>query len=230
MRIHLPAVALLSNLLLAAVAWAAPELSVEQGSFDFGTIPQGKQAQHNFTIKNSGDAPLQIKQVEADCGCTAAKPSSSLILPGRSAELHVTFDSTSFSGKVQKKVTLTTNAGKTPKYVFQLNADIVDELQAAPRQLSLGPVAAGVAKQVTIAVTNRGGSRVKLLSVKANSNSLDIKPTIKKGDLKPGETGLVELTITPRPEAKVLSGYVHIVTDSAQKKEITVPVYASVAK
>ena len=230
MRIHLPATALLANLLLAAVAWAAPELSVEQGSFNFGAVPQGKKVQHNFIFKNSGDAPLQIKQLEADCGCTAAKPSSSFILPGRNAEVQVTFDSASFSGKVQKNVTMTTNAGSTPKYTFSLEGDVIDELQIAPRQLSLGQMSAGVAKQVTINVTNRGGNSVKLLSVSVNSTSLQIKPTIKKGDLKPGETGTVELAITPRPGAKVLSGYVHIVTNSAQKKEITVPVYGSAAK
>ena len=230
MKIQLPVFALLTNLLFVAAAYAAPELSVEQGSFNFGTIPQGKKVQHDFIIKNSGDAPLQIKQLSADCGCTAAKPSSSLILPGKSAEVQVTFDSTNFSGSVQKSVTMTTNAGKMPSYIFKLNGNIIDELQVTPRQLSLGPITAGVAKQVTITVTNRGANSVKLLSVNVNSTSLLIKPTIKNADLKPGETGSVELSITPRPEAKVLSGYVHIMTNSAQKKEITVPVYASGAK
>jgi hypothetical protein len=230
MKISLPAFVLLTNLLFAAAACAAPEVSVEQGSFNFGTIPQGKKVQHNFAIKNSGDAPLQIKQLTASCGCTAAKPSATSILPGRSAEIQVTFDSTNFSGKVQKTVTMMTNAGKTPNYTFSLDGNIVEELQVAPRQLSLGPIETGAAKQATITVTNRGTGSVKLLSVNVTSNSLQIKATIKKGEIKPGETGIVELAITPRPEAKVLSGYVHIVTSSQQKKEITVPVYASLPK
>ncbi|HBG05783.1 MAG: hypothetical protein A2075_19140 [Geobacteraceae bacterium GWC2_58_44] len=230
MKIHLPVFALLANLVFAAAALAAPELTVEQGTFDFGTITQGKKVQHDFKIRNSGDQPLQIKQLEAACGCTAVKPSSSLIPPGRSAEIQVTFDSGNFSGKVHKTVVMTTNAGKTPKYTFNMEADIVEELQVAPRQLSLGAIEAGATKQVSVAVTNRGGSSVKLLSVTVNSNSLQIKANIKKAELKPGETGTVELSITPRPEAKVLSGYLHIVTNNPQKKEITVPVYASVAK
>lgn len=230
MKIKIPALALLANLFLMTAAWAAPELAVEQGTVNFGTITQGKKVQHNFVIRNSGDAPLQIKQLNAACGCTAAKPSSSFILPGRSAEIQVIFDSANFSGKVEKTVTMTTNAGKLPEYTFKMNANIVEELQVTPRQLSLGALGKGAAKQVTITVTNRGGSSVKLLSVNVNSKSLQIKPTIKKAVLRPGETGSIELSVTPQPGAKVLSGYLHIVTNHPQKKEITVPVYASAAK
>ena len=230
MKIHLPVLSLLASLFFAAAACAAPELAVEQGTYNFGSIAQGKKVQHNFSIRNNGDAPLQIKQLNAACGCTAAKPSSSTIPPGRSAEIQVIFDSANFSGKVQKSVTMTTNAGKTPSYTFQMEGVVEELLQVTPRQLSLGPMTSGVAKQVSITVTNKGNSSVKLLSVNTNSTSLQIKSAIKNAEVKPGETGAIELTITARSEAKVLSGYVHIATNNPQKKEITVPVYASVAK
>ena len=58
----------------------------------------------------------------------------------------------------------------------------------------------------------------------------EIKSDIKKSELKPGETGAVELSITPTSQARILSGYVHIQTSHAQKKEITIPVYGSGAK
>lgn len=230
MKISLPVLALLANLLLAAAACAAPELAVVESNYNFGTVSQGKKVQHNFVIRNSGDAILQIKELNASCGCTAAKPSSSLIPPGKSAEIQVIFDSANFSGKVQKSVSVVTNAGRSPKFTLNLDGNIVEELQVAPRQLSLGPVKPGVAKQASVTVTNRGANSVKLLSVSANSTSLQIKAVIKKAELKPGETGTIDLAITPRSEAKVLSGYLHIITDSPHKKEITVPVYASAAK
>ena len=230
MKISLSALALLTNLFLAAAAFAAPELTVAEGNYNFGTIPQGKKVEHNFVIRNSGDAPLQIKEVKVSCGCTAAKPSSSLIAPGKSAEIQVVFDSSAFSGKVQKSVFLVTNAAKAPNFTLNLDGSIVEVLQVAPRQLSLGPVRPGVAKQTTVTVTNRAAGSVRLLSVSTTSNTLQIKSVIKKSELKSGETGSIDLTITPRADAKVLSGYLHIMTDSAQKKEIIIPVYASLAK
>lgn len=230
MKVSLCAVPLLASLLLINPAFAAPELSVEEGSYNFGTVPQGKKVQHSFRIKNSGDAPLQIKKLEAACGCTAVKPSTSLLQPGKSAEIGVTFDSASFSGKVVKSVTMTTNAGKTPTYTFNMEGTVAEELQVAPRQLNLGPLSAGASKQATVTVTNNGGSSIKLTAVNVTSSSLQIKSTIRKAELKPGESGSIEVSVTARPEAKVLSGYLHIVTTGQQKKEITVPVYGSVAK
>lgn len=230
MKIRISVFALAANLLLSALACAAPELTVVEGNYNFGTIPQGKKVQHSFIIRNSGDATLQIKDLNASCGCTAAKPSASLIAPGKSAEIQVIFDSANFSGKVRKSIAVVTNAGKTPSFTLNLDGNIVEELQVSPRSLSLGPIKPGAAKQTTITVTNRGGNSVKLLSVSSNSASLLIKATIRRGSIKPGETVSIDVTITPRSDAKVLSGYLHIMTDSPQKKEITVPVYASAAK
>jgi uncharacterized membrane protein len=230
MKMRLSALALTVNLLAAAVAFAAPELTVEQGTYNFGTVNQGKKVQHSFTIRNSGDAPLQIKQLTASCGCTAAKPSSSVIPPGRSAEVAITFDSANFSGKVQKSVLMATNAGKSPNYTFNLVGSVLEELQVTPRQLSLGALSPSGSKQAMLTVTNHSASPVKILAVNVNSTSMRITPSIKKSDLKPGESGTVEISVSPRPEAKILSGYIHILTNSPQKKEITVPVYATGVK
>lgn len=230
MTMKLPALALVANLIFAAGAFAAAELTVEKGKFDFGSVPQGKKVQHSFKIKNSGDAPLQIKQLEADCGCTAAKPSTSLIAPGKTAEIEVTFDSETFSGKVEKNVVVMTNAASNPNYTLNMHGTVLDPVQVTPRQLNAGALKTGEAKKVKVTVTNNGTSNLKILGVTSNSNTLQIKSDIKKSELKPGETGTVELSITPTSQAKILSGYVHIQTSHPQKKEITLPVYGSGAK
>lgn len=230
MNLRILAFALITNLVFAAVAYAAPELSVEKGTYNFGTITQGKKVQYKFVIRNSGDAPLLIKKIEVACGCTAAKPSTSTVLPGRNAEIEVTFDSSAFSGKVQKTVTMTTNSPKNSTYTFAMEGNITEELQVLPRQLSLGSLAGGSSKQVTLTVTNNGAAAVKILSVNVNSNSLQMKPSIRKPELKPGESGTIEVSVAPKADAKILSGYLHIMTSNPLKKEITIPVYGSVAK
>lgn len=221
---------LLTNLVVAATAFAAPELSVTEPTYNFGTITQGKRVQHNFVIRNSGDAPLQIKEVNVACGCTAAKPSASTIAPGKSAEIQVVFDSTNFTGKVQKSVALVSNAGRAPNYVFNMEGTILEPLQYSPRQLNLGLVKAGAGKQIAVTITNRESGSVKIVGVTLTSNTLQVRSTIRKSDLKPGESGSIDLAFTPRADAKIMSGYLHINTDSAHKREITIPVYATLAK
>jgi len=230
MKLRLAVFVVLGSLALATVAFAAPELSVERGSFNFGTVAQGKKVQHNFVIRNSGDRPLELRQFSASCGCTAAKPSTSLVPPGRSAEIQVTFDSTNFAGSVEKTVTMTSNAGRQPSYVFKLLGNVVEALQLTPRQLNLGPLTAGVPRQASIAILNASENAIKLLAVTVTSTALHIKPTLKKAELKPGESGGIDLVVTAHPESKVLSGYLHILTNNPAKKEITVPIWGTPAK
>jgi len=225
MNIRIPLLGLLGSLFVATSALAAPELTVEQGAYNFGTVAQGKKVQHTFTIRNTGDSPLQIRQLKASCGCTAASPSSSQVAPGKTAEIKVVFDSTNFAGRVQKSVTMETNA---KNFTFVLDGNVVEELQVSPRTLSLGQIKIGSTREVLVNVLNRGNAPVRLLSV--NTTTPQIKAKIKKGEIKPGETGTVDVDITPQAEARVLSGYVHIITDSEKKKELTVPVYASPSK
>lgn len=230
MKIVLSVLALLGFLFSAAAAFAAPELSVSEPNYNFGTVAQGKKVQHNFVIKNSGDAPLQIKDVSVTCGCTAAKPSSSTVAPGRSAEIQVVFDSTNFTGKVHKGVNIISNAAKAPNFSLSLEGTIIEAVQVNPQQLNLGFLKPGAAKQATISVTNRDSASVRIVSVSITSNTLLIKSNIKKSVVKPGETAIIELSITPATNARIMSGYLHIQTDSPRRREITVPVYASVAK
>jgi hypothetical protein len=63
----------ISVLLLAAVVFAGslsagehrgPRILVKEARFDLGTVAQGTQAEHIFEIKNIGDEPLEITQIQ----------------------------------------------------------------------------------------------------------------------------------------------------------------------
>lgn len=63
----------ISVLLLSVVVFAGnlsagerqgPRISVKEARFDLGTVDQGTQAEHIFEIKNIGDEPLEITQIQ----------------------------------------------------------------------------------------------------------------------------------------------------------------------
>lgn len=85
-----------------------PDLSINSMTHDFGQIPQGQPASHSFTIKNTGDAPLVIKDVEPSCGCTTPKWPKKPIAPGESAEIKAVYDAKS-KGAFQKSIKVKTN-------------------------------------------------------------------------------------------------------------------------
>lgn len=85
-----------------------PDLSINNTTHDFGKIPQGEPASHSFTIKNTGDAPLVIKDVKPSCGCTTPKWPRKPISPGDSAEIKAVYDAESM-GAFQKSIRVKTN-------------------------------------------------------------------------------------------------------------------------
>ena len=225
----IPAMTTVLLILLNGVsALAAPHLVADEPGFNFGTIPQGKKVDHVFAIRNAGDAPLNIQRVRPSCGCTAANASSPVIQPGKSGEIKVTFDSANFSGKVGKTVFLDTNDPQNPAFPLTLTGSITEEILFAPRQLNLGQAKAGLPKEVAITVTNRGNRTLKLVSVK--SPMPQVAARIRKDQLRTGESGAIDVIVTPRAGDRMLSGYISIATDNPQKSEIIVPLYASISK
>ena len=77
-----------------------PRVVVEEGEvFDFGTMDQGSEGNHDFLIRNIGNAPLGLTMLETTCKCTAAatggkkmeKGDTHQIPPGGSFKLNLTW-------------------------------------------------------------------------------------------------------------------------------------------
>jgi hypothetical protein len=105
-------------------AAGAPRIQVEPESFDFGKAQPGKTLRKEFTIRNFGDAVLVIEGVSTTCGCTAAISAQSRVGPGGRTALRVTFETRSYSGKVERQVLVRSNDPKTPLLQVRVSATV----------------------------------------------------------------------------------------------------------
>lgn len=85
-------------------------LTFDDDSYNFGTIKVGEVVEHEFTLVNTGDAPLIISNVHASCGCTTPDYSKTPIAPGQTGMVKVRFDSNGQMGNQHKIITVTSNA------------------------------------------------------------------------------------------------------------------------
>ena len=76
---------------------------------EFGTIKTGDKVNHKFKFKNTGNAPLTIKNVDVSCGCTFPSYPFIPIEPGEEGEIDVTFDSKNKLGRQKPTITVITN-------------------------------------------------------------------------------------------------------------------------
>lgn len=79
-------------------------------TFQFGKIKEGDKIEHNFKFKNTGNAPLVIKNVEVSCGCTFPSYPFIPIKPGEEGVIGVTFNSEHKIGRQKPIITVITNA------------------------------------------------------------------------------------------------------------------------
>lgn len=83
----------------------------EKTTYDFGDLNQGEKVEHTFKFRNTGDEPLVITNVQVTCGCTTPKGwARDPIAPGKSSELTISFNSQGKFGRVNKVVTVLSNA------------------------------------------------------------------------------------------------------------------------
>ncbi|MGC9330653.1 MAG: DUF1573 domain-containing protein [Bacteroidales bacterium] len=87
----------------------APKIEFENTEHDFGEIKQDSKVSTKFTFKNTGKSDLIIRKVKASCGCTATQPEKSIIKPGESSFIEVTFNPSGRSGKQKKTITIIAN-------------------------------------------------------------------------------------------------------------------------
>lgn len=89
---------------------------LETDSFSFGLIPKLGTVKRTIQIFNDGNKPMVIDSVLAECGCTDPKLDKSIVLPGETANVEISFTPFGYKGHVVKHLMLYI-AGEEPKII-----------------------------------------------------------------------------------------------------------------
>src|SRR5207237_8439779 len=100
--------------------------------YDFREVYSGTTVKHTFRLKNSGTAPLTINAVRTSCGCTAAQPTKSQILPGEESDLAVTFDTRTDHGPATRTITVLTNDPSYQQLQLTMRGTVKAQVEAGP--------------------------------------------------------------------------------------------------
>lgn len=106
----------------------APEIKFETEVIDYGVIPYDSDGVREFKFKNVGKSPLNITNVQGECGCTATtidgKPGwpQEPILPGKTGSIKIKYD-TKRVGRFEKNITVTSNS-KYPVMKLKIKGEV----------------------------------------------------------------------------------------------------------
>ena len=101
---------------------ATAKIEFKSETLDYGAIDKGSDGVRVFEFTNTGDAPLIISKVSSSCGCTIPKKPEEPILPGKTGEIQVKYD-TRRVGPIRKAITVISNAD-TPTKVLKIKGEV----------------------------------------------------------------------------------------------------------
>ena len=103
---------------------AGAEITLDKEVHNYGKIDKNSDGACYFTITNTGNEPLTITRAKGSCGCTVPDWPREPIAPGASAKMKVTY-ATNRVGKINKSVTITSNATNSPTKVVRIKGEVL---------------------------------------------------------------------------------------------------------
>lgn len=235
---------LLSLLFILSQGYAQPIITFENTTHDFGQIPEGIVATHEFKFTNEGDSPLILNKVQASCGCTTPYWTKEPILPGKEGVITASYNSKGRPGAFNRSITITSNASEPVIRLFiKGNAAPVnnageiytkEELESSATInvektiINIGKVENGRGVPVKVRVKNTGKSNLIISGLQAACKCLHMSadsPTL----IPPGKTEELSLVYRAKTTGKVAET-VSIQTNDLMTPEAKVIIHAEVVE
>lgn len=111
-----------------------PCLALTETGFDFGQVYEDKELRHTFLVRNTGDAPLEILEVDPDCACTVADYDRRIPAGGQ-GKVTLGIKPYSVLHQFLKKTKVRFNDPERPLVVFTLSGVIQPIIEIKPSHI-----------------------------------------------------------------------------------------------
>jgi Zn-dependent metalloprotease len=135
-----------------------PQIAVEPGQLDWGTITLGQSVERSVILRNPGSADLLVSSIQCDRPDFSISGATSFaIAPGTTRALAVAFSPTA-PGALSATLSIHSNAQGYPALHIPFTATVagVSDIRVEPAQIDFGTVLLGQAVQRPLTVSNVG--------------------------------------------------------------------------
>lgn len=202
---------MLKNAVTALILGSAIACAKDELRFDHKTIEVKVQPREDiitvvFPFKNVSGVPVKLGKIVSTCDCTNGtyQGSKNTLAPGEKDAVEVSMQTGSFSGTVQKEMTV---HALDSEYKLTIKAVIPRIVEIVPKKLEWKQGEAATPKKITIKIDDRQ-LPLKLKTVSLEGDDFDYSPvTIKAGKE-------YQIIVTPKSTAAKSFNSIWIVTDS----------------
>jgi len=159
-----------------------PKIEMPSESVDLGVLPNTKKSVTEYMIKNGGDRPLVIRQIQTTCACTMGYFSESrdlvsgplvTIPPGQSRPLYIEIDPFRINGwEATKTLTIWSNDPAHPQVMLDVTSRIEPEFEFENAKYDFGRVPRGAKHSATLLLRQLTDEPFDIKGARATGNAV----------------------------------------------------------
>jgi hypothetical protein len=205
-------------------AIAGPQAVLPETTYDFGEVFEDRKLSHTFDIKNTGDALLEIKDIDSDCACTAADYDRS-IRPGGQGKITLSIAPYSVLRQFTKITKVFFNDPDRPMVVFAMKGVGKPFIEIQPSHIIRFRGKPGEELRGQVRFTSHLPTPWEIIEFKTNIPQF-IDVTVKAEE--PGRIYVVEVR-NKRQETGNYAGVIELSTTSPKRPRLIMRVFGELS-
>lgn len=156
----------------AASTSGTPIAVLENNVFDFGTMEPYQSRKHAFTVRNDGDAPLEIRAGHSSCKCTIGEVGDGIVPPGGQSTVTLTWKSSDTKQVFAHEAEVLTNDPNNPVLTCRVTGKIRTTLTLEPAELAWPSIYPGEADETFTIISSQIWDQFEILDIKSTMEGL----------------------------------------------------------
>jgi hypothetical protein len=204
---------------------AAPEISFQSKTYDFGEIVMGDTAICFFSFTNTGDSTLKILDMRTTCSCAIAALEKKTYEPHETGTIKAIFYSSGRKGKVSKSVFITTNIKENRVVHLSISGHVKKTWKCEPEKVDFGEIGTRKVLIDSVEISTESTDSIQVDSIVPEPEQLMVTVIEHNGSsvklrVKVETTGIKWRFI----------GVIRFYSNIPQARKIIIPVYARVSE
>jgi hypothetical protein len=196
-----------------------PRIQFVELTHDFGQIKHGETAAHTFVFTNTGNAMLEIRDVQLSCGCTTVGAWDRQVAPGQTGRIPIQLATATLSGPVVRTISVSCNDPLQPSTVLRISVTVWAPVEVTPSIVIL---------QFTTESKNSETQTVRILNHLPEPLSVEEPRStnaVFQAELrvvKPGQEFELRISAAPPPGGDDVAGVISVKTSSPEMPSVSV--------
>jgi hypothetical protein len=136
---------------------------VGSADFDFGVGERNTPQQHEFEIRNDGNAPLKIDVAHTTCKCTVADLAKQELAPGESTKVRLEWEAKGYLDEFTQSAELHTSDPAQPILRLTIHGRIIQTVRPEPEEIQLPSLSVNEDATATVKLYGFTDQPIKIL-------------------------------------------------------------------